>query len=110
MSGSVRAYASPFRGRTPSLVAHCKHFGYEMNMLDTVESHTIEYQRRLDNKLDRSLDCMVTAIDRLASIEKQAAGLQEDVARLDHRLDGFEKHLARIEKRLDLVESSAPGS
>jgi DNA anti-recombination protein RmuC len=53
---------------------------------------------------------MVTAIDRLASIEKQAAGLQEDVARLDHRLDGFEKHLARIEKRLDLVESSAPGS
>jgi hypothetical protein len=53
---------------------------------------------------------MVTAIDRLASIEKQTAGLQEDVARLDHRLDGFEKHLARIEKRLDLVESSAPGS
>lgn len=63
--------------------------------------------RKTDEKLDCALDYMVTVIERLGSLEKQAAGLREDVARLDHRLDGFEKRLARIEKRLDLVE--APG-
>jgi hypothetical protein len=52
---------------------------------------------------------MVTMIDRLGSLEKQAAGLREDVARIDHRLDGFERRLGRIEKRLDLADTPIAG-
>ena len=65
--------------------------------------------RPVDEKLDRLADYMVTMIDRLSSLGKQAAGLREDVARLDHRLDGFEKRLGRIEKRLDLSELAISG-
>jgi hypothetical protein len=65
--------------------------------------------RRVDEKLDRLADYMVTMIDRLGSLEKQAAGLREDVARLDHRLDGFGKRLDRIEKRLDMHDPAITG-
>ncbi|MBO0765971.1 MAG: hypothetical protein J2P50_15485 [Hyphomicrobiaceae bacterium] len=61
-----------------------------------------------DAKLDRALDYMVTAIDRLSSLEKQAAGLREDVARIDHRLDGFDKRLGRIERGLNLINPAIP--
>jgi hypothetical protein len=65
--------------------------------------------RRTDEKLDRLADYMVTMIDRLGSLEKQTAGLQEGVARIDHRLDGFERRLGRIDKSLDLTETTVAG-
>jgi hypothetical protein len=46
-------------------------------------------------------------IDRLGSLEQQAAGIREDIARLDHRLNTVDKRLVRIERRLDLVEPAS---
>lgn len=42
---------------------------------------------------------------RLASVEREVAGLHSDVVGLHGRLDRVSDRLARIERRLDLVDA-----
>lgn len=67
---------------------------------------------RTDAKLDRLIELVGGIADRLASAEKQIAGLRvdfahmrEDLVRVDHRLDGFGK---RLEHRLELHDPALP--
>jgi hypothetical protein len=70
---------------------------------------------RADAKLDRLIELVGGIADRLASAEKQIAGLRvdfahmrEDLVRVDHRLDAFGKRLDRIERRLELRDPALP--
>jgi hypothetical protein len=67
-----------------------------------VRAFVHERFRRTDGKVDRLAAYMVTMTDRLSSLGKQAAGLRDDVARIDFSLDGFEK-------RLDLADTAIAG-
>ena len=86
-------------------------------MVDEPDLKEFVHQRfgRTDAKLDRLIELVGGMAERLASTEKQIAGLRvdfahmrEDLVRVDHRLDAFGERLERIERRLELHDPALP--
>ena len=59
---------------------------------------TLQYLRRLDQKMDRVIDDVQDLKMRMTHVEEGQAGIHR-------RLDRMELRLDRIEKRLDLVDT-----
>ena len=88
--------------------------GYVWEMADDLKEFVHERFRRTDEKLDKMIELLGGFTLRLASVERQVAGLRvdfaqlrEDVVRIEHRIDSADARLERIERRLDLVNAGA---
>lgn len=74
-------------------------------MNDAEQASIVRYLRRLDEKVDRSLDNLREIKQRLWSVEVSVAHLHGDFAAQSDRIDRLESRLERIEQRLDMRDA-----
>jgi septal ring factor EnvC (AmiA/AmiB activator) len=81
-------------------------------MAEEPRDFVLEYLRRIDAKLDRTLQIVMDLRERVAALETEVAALKTETAalrvaivRVDHRIDAIDTRLQRIETRLDLINA-----
>jgi chromosome segregation ATPase len=72
-------------------------------MAENIESLTLTYLRRIDEKVDRLANDMREVKERLGILEEQYATLERQYASVSRRLDTLDQRVERIERRLDLI-------
>jgi septal ring factor EnvC (AmiA/AmiB activator) len=74
-------------------------------MTENVESMTLVFLRRLDERLDRMEGDLGDIKLRMTASEEHLASMMMSLAGVNARMDKIDARLARVERRLDLTDA-----
>jgi septal ring factor EnvC (AmiA/AmiB activator) len=74
-------------------------------MTENVESMTLVFLRRLDERLDRMEGDLGDIKLRMTASEEHLASMMMSLAGVNARMDKIDARLARVERRVDLTDA-----